>query len=100
MTVVPAALISLHLNPSTVLGGIESTGMVTLNGVAPAAVLVVTLASANTAAATIPASVTVSAGWKTKVFGVTTFGVATAQTVTITASYGGVSQQATLTVNH
>ncbi len=99
VTVVPATMISLTLSSTSVLGGTASTGTVTLNGVAPAEGVVVALSSSNTAAATVPASVTVGAGWTTKVFGVTTFGVPVAQSVTITASSGGVEQQATLTVN-
>jgi hypothetical protein len=43
--------------------------------------------------------VTVSADLKTKIFAVTTLGVATARSVTITASFAGVNQGAILMVN-
>ncbi len=99
LTVNAPSLSSLTLSPTSEVGGTATTGTVTLTGVASAAGAVVTLASSNTAAATVPASVTVSGGLKTKVFAVTTLGLATPQSVTITASYGGVSQGATLTVN-
>ena len=95
----PPTLSSVTVSPSSVIGGIGSTGIVTLTGVAPAAGVVVTLSSSNPTAAPVPASVTVSAGWKTRVFGVTTFGVAATQSATITASSGGIDAQATLTVN-
>src|SRR5256886_11644195 len=64
LTVNPAALLSLALNPTTVTGGGNSTGTVTLNRPAPAGGASVTLSSNNTAA-TVPGSVTVPAGGTT-----------------------------------
>jgi hypothetical protein len=99
LTVNPPVVSSVTLSPTSVTGGTSSTGTVTLTGLAPAAGAVVTLSSSNTTAATVPASITVSGSWKTKVFGVTTYSVGTTQSVTITATCNGVSQQTTLTVN-
>ena len=53
---------SVSLNPTSVTGGASSTGTVTLSSAAPAGGAVVTLGSSNTAAATVPGSVTVAAG--------------------------------------
>src|SRR5204862_7638227 len=60
----------------------------------------VTLASSNGAAATVPVSVTVAAGATTKTFVVNTSAAVTVPTaVTLTATYSGVAKTATLTVN-
>ncbi len=56
------SLSSLALNPTSVAGGNSSTGTVTLSGPAPAGGAQVALSSSNTAAATVPSSVTVPAG--------------------------------------
>ena len=76
-----------------------STGTVTLGSAAPSGGAVVTLASSNTNAATVPASVTVAAGATTATFAITTSAVTAATAVTITATYSGVARTATLTVN-
>src|SRR5205085_2595395 len=54
-------LVGVTLNPAAVKGGVGSTGTVTLGAAAPAGGAVVTLASNNLNAATVPASVTVPA---------------------------------------
>jgi len=90
---------SLTLSPATVPGGSPSTGTVTLTGPAPANGVTVNLQSSNVNAATVPASVTVSAGQRSARFTVSTTGIASATTATITATAGGVTQTATLTVN-
>ena len=59
------------MNPTAVTGGVGSTGTVTLSSAAPAGGAVVTLASSNTNAATVPASVTVAADATTKTFAIT-----------------------------
>ncbi|HJU55889.1 MAG TPA: hypothetical protein VJ715_14995 [Pyrinomonadaceae bacterium] len=93
----PLALSSLTLNKPSVGGGGTVTGTVTLTGAAPAAGAVVTL-SDNLAATTVPPSVTVPAGVKTKTFTITTTAVTSSQSGTVTASYGGVSKTAPLAV--
>ena len=89
---------SVTLNPTLVTPGTPSTGTVTLNEAAPTGGTVVTLTSGNTAAATVPASVTVPAGSTSATFTVTTLSVATSTDVTITAADPGSSQSAVLTV--
>ncbi|HWT00682.1 MAG TPA: hypothetical protein VN256_10585 [Pyrinomonadaceae bacterium] len=93
----PLTLGSLALNKPAVGGGGAVTGTVTLTGAAPAGGAVVTL-SDDLAAATVPPSVTVPAGTKTKTFTITTAAVASSQGGTVTASYGGASKAASLTV--
>src|SRR5271166_642383 len=96
-TVTAAVLSSVAVNPTSVLGGTSSTGMVTLNGPAPAGGAVVTLSSSNTAAAQVPASVTVAANATSATFTVTSSPVATNASLTISGTYGA-TQNATFTV--
>lgn len=93
----PPALYSITLNPSTVNGGGTATGQVTLNQLAPNGGASISLSS-NSPAATVPASVTVTAGVATATFTVSTGSVATSTPVTITGSYGGVTKTGMLTV--
>ncbi len=97
LSVRPPALYSLKLSAASVAGGNAVTGTVTLNAVAPASGLVVTL-SDNIAATSVPATVTVPAGEKTKTFNITTVRVAANQSGTVTTTFGGVSRTAALTV--
>src|SRR6266446_5684162 len=70
------SLSSLTLSPTSVIGGTQSsTGTVTLSGAAPAGGAQVALASSNTAAARVPASVTVAAGATSATFTVSTSAV-------------------------
>ena len=64
-------LAGVSLDPTTVLGGVSSTGTVTLDVAAPAGGALVALSSDN-AAAQVPASVTVLEGQTTATFQVTT----------------------------
>ncbi|MBZ5512377.1 MAG: polysaccharide deacetylase family protein, partial [Acidobacteriia bacterium] len=91
-------LSGVSMSPATVQGGVSSTGTVTLNTPAPAGGAVVSLTSSDTAAARVPALVTVLAGATTATFTATTSPVASNETVTITALYNSVSRTATLTV--
>ena len=96
----PITLSSLSLNPTSVTGGTQSsTGTVTLSGAAPSGGAVVSLSSSNTGAARVPASVTVAAGATSTSFAVSTSLVTGSTAVTISASYGGATRTATLTVN-
>jgi uncharacterized protein DUF4082/Big-like domain-containing protein len=98
LTVNPAASVSgVSLSPTSVVGGANSTGTVTLSAAAPTGGVSVALSSSNTAAATVPASVTVPAGSTTATFTVTTLSVASNTTSVITATLGG-SANTTLTV--
>jgi hypothetical protein len=100
LTVLPPALTlsSLTLNPTSVTGGSPSTGTVTLSGPAPSGGASVSVMSGNTAAATVPASVTVAAGTSSATFTVSTSSVTASASVTISASYAGVTKTASLTV--
>jgi hypothetical protein len=92
------ALSTLTLSPTTVVGGPSSTGTVTLSSAA-AGGAVVTLLSDNTRVVTVPGQVAVAAGATSRTFDVTTFAVTAPTAVVITASSGGVTRSATLTVN-
>ena len=98
LTVNALAVASVSLNPASVTGGTSSTGTVTLNGPAPGAGTVVQLLSSNTAAATVPGTVTVQPAATSATFTVNTSGVGAVTPVTISATYQG-TKTATLTVN-
>jgi len=89
---------SLTLNPTSVNGGNPSTGEITLSAPAPGGGAVFSLSSSNTSVATVPPSVTISAGSTTAVFQVTTMTTASSTSVTISASNSGLTQTASLTV--
>jgi Subtilase family len=93
----PPALYSITLNPSTVNAGGTATGEVTLNQLAPNGGASISLSS-NSAAATVPGSVTVTAGQASATFTVNTGSVTASTPVTITGSYGGVTKTAMFTV--
>jgi hypothetical protein len=92
------ALSALSLNPSSVAGGSSSTGTVTLSAAAPSGGTVVTL-SDDSAAAGVPASVTVAAGTASRTFTVTTSAVTAPTPVVVSAASAGVTRSATLTLN-
>jgi hypothetical protein len=96
--VVPSALSTLSLSPTSVVGGGNATGTVRLTAPAPAGGATVNLTSSTTAVATVPASVVVAAGATTAGFTVATKQQRKNSNVTITASYLGVSKSQTLTV--
>jgi uncharacterized protein (TIGR03437 family) len=101
LTINPAGLptlVSLTLSPAIVQGGNNSTGTVTLTGPAPSGGLLVDLLSGNPFVARVSPFVMVPAGQNSATFTIATTSVSSTQTVTITASAGGVSQSATLTV--
>jgi len=89
---------SVTLNPTSVTGGVTSTGTVTLAAPAPTGGAVVSLSSSSSAA-TVPLTVTVPAGSTTVNFTVTTQAVGKITTPSITASAGSSTVSATLTVN-
>ena len=88
---------ALSLSPSSVVGGNNVQGTVTLSASAPAAT-VVSLASSN-AQATVPASVTIAAGASSGTFTVGTAAVTASASATISAALNGVTRSATLTIN-
>lgn len=93
-----AILNGLTLNPTSVVGGAQSsTGMVMLSGPAPAGGAQVTLSSSNTAVS-VPSSVSVPAGATSATFTISTSAVGASTMVTISASYASVTKTVALTV--
>jgi len=94
----PPALSSLTLNPSTVIGGVQSsTGRVTLSAPAPAGGVTVILSS-NSGTASVPSSVFIPAGATSATFTVNTSIVLISTSANISATYNGTTRTATLTV--
>ncbi len=91
--------IGISFNPSTVVGGQQSsTSTVSLSST-PTSATTVTLSSSDTTAATVPASVTVAAGSATATFTVTSLNVGAVKTPSITATANGGSVSNSITVN-
>ena len=94
----PPTLSSLTLNPSTVIGGVQSsTGRVTLSAPAPAGGVTVILSS-NSGTASVPSSVFIPAGATSATFTVNTSIVLISTSANISATYNGTTRTATLTV--
>ena len=92
------AVSSLTLNPSSVVGGLQSsTGTVTLSGPAPFGGAHVALAS-NSGAASVPSAVIVPEGATSATFAVSTSVVVLATSATISASYNSTTQTAVLSL--
>ena len=115
LTVVPATLTSVTLNPTSVPGGTQVTGQVAISGPAPAGGLTIGLSSSaatssppprpdlsairETAPTTVAQQVTIAPGATTAVFTITTRPVSTSTPVTISATYGAFNTKtATLTI--
>lgn len=92
------AVASLTLTPTTVSAGQTALATVTLTGAAPNGGTSVGLFSNNTAAATVPPSVIVSAGATSASFSVTSRPVAAPDWAAISATAGQVTQTAVLNV--
>ena len=92
----PAVLTSVACNPASLSAGSAATCTVTLSGAAAAAA--VALSSSNVTTLTVPASVSVATGADTATFNATAGTVSNSQTALVTATWGGVSQTASLTV--
>src|SRR5215216_1256608 len=84
-----ASLSSLTVSPTDVIGPDPATGTVTLSSAAPSGGFTVDLTSDNTAAATVPPSVTVPAGSTSATFTVSTKEVTNAQSAVIIGTVGG-----------
>src|SRR5215207_3423975 len=84
-----ATLSSLAVSPADVVGPDPATGTVTLSSAAPSGGFTVDLTSDNTAAATVPPSVTVPAGSTSAAFTVSTKEVTNAQSAVIIGTVGG-----------
>jgi trimeric autotransporter adhesin len=99
ITVMPTALTSFTVSPSVLGGGSTANGTVKISQAAPAGGTVILLSSENTSVITVPASVSIAAGSTTAVFPVNSSPTSFGTMVTITASLGGDTLYATLTVN-
>ena len=93
----PASLSSVAVSPSTVVGGSNAQGTVTLTAAAPSGGASVALSSSSNAA-TVPGTVTVPAGSTSATFPVTTSSVTASTPVTLSGVYAGVTRSASLTV--
>jgi hypothetical protein len=100
LTVYPAVLYGLLIQPSSVGGGLPARlNAVSLAGNAPPGGAIVSLSSSNPSIASVPATVTIPADASLSPnFTINTAGVSVATQVTITASYSGLTKTATLTV--
>jgi hypothetical protein len=94
----PAILQSLAVSPASVQGGSAAQGIISLSSSAPAAGATVSLSSSNPGVATVPGSVTVSAGSSSATFAVSTGAVGTSTPLTISGTYNGATRTASLTV--
>lgn len=89
---------NLTFDSSLMMGGTSATGIITLASAAPSGGAAVTLSSNNTAVATVPASVVVPSGSTAATFTLATSTVTASNAVTVSATYGGTSQQVSLTI--
>ena len=97
ITVIPA--LQLALASSSVVGGNSVNGTITIADSAPINGANIILKS-NDSAATVPnGGVVIPSGQTSAPFTIATAAVTAARTVAISATYGGVTQSATLTVN-
>ncbi len=100
LTVGSLTMSSVSVSPASVVGGATlSVNSVSLNGPAPTGGVSVALTSSDPAVASVPSSVTVLQGSTSAPFSIVTSSVSAATTVMISASYGGVTRSASLTVN-
>lgn len=93
-----AGLASVSLDPTSVTGGSTSTGSVSLSEVAPPAGAAVSLSSSNPAVASVQSNLFVLAAASTATFTVSTAPVGSPTSVTVSATYGGVTRTADLLV--
>ena len=94
----PVLLSSVSVSPSSVTGGMSSTGTVTLNSAAPPGGATVSLTNNNPSVVHMPSSVSVSFGQTIATFTVTASSVTAVTSVTIAGSYYA-TQSTTLAVN-
>jgi len=97
ITILPVTLSGVLVSPSSVIGGNQATGAVSVNGNAPPGGLVVSLASNNTTVK-VPSTVTIAAGATSATFVCTTTVVNAQVTATVTATQGTTSQTCTVSV--
>ncbi len=97
VNVLPPSIKSYTIDTSSISGGAQTGSIVMLNGLAPAGGAVINLTS-NSAAAQVPASVTIPAGSSSTNVTIQTSPVSANTVATITATWNGSSGQAQLTI--
>lgn len=97
LTIKTPILASLVLSPNSIYGGAVSNATITLTGAAPSGGISVTVTSSD-ASAVVPSPVVIPAGATSVPIVVTTSPVAVKKTVTISATYAGLTKSATLTL--
>ncbi|MFZ4781896.1 MAG: beta strand repeat-containing protein, partial [Armatimonadaceae bacterium] len=97
LAITPSVPSSVAMTPNAVVGGVSSTGRVTLNGAAGPDGAVVTLVSSSPKV-TVPATVTVPAGATSATFTASTVSVPSNISATVRASFNGTTVTGTLTV--
>jgi hypothetical protein len=97
----PLAIGSIALQPPALFGGNDGVGVVSLatGYVAPVGGAFVTLANGNPSLVSMPTSVTIPAGQTSTEFPIQTTTTGVTTPVNISASYGGVTKSAVLTVS-
>jgi hypothetical protein len=98
ITILRAKLVAVNTVGSTMVGGTTIQGTVYLDGQAAGAGAVVNL-SDDSAFVTMPASVTITAGYKTATYTAATTPVTSNQTVTISAVLNGITKTTTFTLS-
>ncbi|HEY0640284.1 MAG TPA: putative Ig domain-containing protein [Pseudonocardiaceae bacterium] len=95
-----ATLDTVSVSPTSVQGGSTASATVTLTASAPGGGAVVAFSSSNTAAVTVPATMTVPAGVDSRVVPtfVSTSPVTSVTTAVVSATYNGITRTATVTV--
>lgn len=95
----PATVSDVTLSPSTATAGVNVGAKVTLSAPAPSSGALVTLTSSDTSVATVSSLLNIAAGTTSATANVSTKQVTSTSSATITASFGGTSRSAVLTVN-
>ena len=98
LTINPLAVVSVTVSPSSVTGGLPSTGTITLNGPAGASGVTIKLSSSSIVVVTVPASLTIPPGESSVTFPISTSAVTTQQTTTIGVTFASATQSTTLIV--
>jgi probable HAF family extracellular repeat protein len=89
---------SVSFKPGSVIGGGRSTCTVTLNAQAPAGGLVINIVSSNPSVVSAPSRLPITAGFISKSFTVKSKPVASADNVTVSATYQGATAASSLSV--
>jgi hypothetical protein len=97
ISVLAPTLVSLTLNPSTVIGGNSTSATVTIDRPAPAGGLTITIAKSATSTGSpyvnIPTTVTIPAGSRTRTFTITTLAVSRSASSLLSARFSQRSQE-------